>query len=50
VAVARDPSQAIPISGSFNGRPGDFLGLSVEVTAAVGQRVAAPPPRMAAAG
>ena len=32
VAVARDPAQAAPLSGSFNGRPGDFLGLSVVVT------------------
>jgi transglutaminase-like putative cysteine protease len=32
VAVTRDPSQAIPISGSFKGEAGDFLGLDVEVT------------------
>jgi transglutaminase-like putative cysteine protease len=32
VAVARDPSQAIPVSGTFEGEPGDFLGLDVEVT------------------
>jgi transglutaminase-like putative cysteine protease len=32
VAVARDPSQAVPMSGSFTGGPEDFLGLSVEVT------------------
>jgi len=31
VAVARDPAQAIPLSGSFQGLPGDFLGLEVDV-------------------
>jgi transglutaminase-like putative cysteine protease len=32
VAVARDPSQAGPLSGSWFGAPGDFLGLHVEVS------------------
>ena len=32
VAVTRDPSQAIPIVGSFNGASSDFLGMNVEVT------------------
>ncbi|HVQ74128.1 MAG TPA: transglutaminase family protein [Candidatus Binatia bacterium] len=32
VAVARDPTQAIPLSGSFVGVPGDSLGLTVDVT------------------
>jgi transglutaminase-like putative cysteine protease len=32
VAVTGDPSQAIPISGSFNGTNTDFLGISVDVT------------------
>jgi transglutaminase-like putative cysteine protease len=32
VAVTRDPSQAVPVSGSFTGAPGDFLGLGVDVT------------------
>lgn len=32
VAVTRDPSQASPISGSFDGGPGDYQGMSVEVT------------------
>jgi transglutaminase-like putative cysteine protease len=38
VAVARDPSQAIPISGTFTGPVGSFLGMSVavEVTAEPG--------------
>jgi len=35
VAVARDAFQAVPLTGSFVGQPGDFLGMqvSVEVTA-----------------
>ena len=32
VAVVRDPAQAVPMSGTFTGAPGDFLDLSVEVT------------------
>jgi transglutaminase-like putative cysteine protease len=32
VAVARDPRQAIPLSGSFTGKPDDFQGMTVEVT------------------
>ena len=32
VAVTRDPSQAIPISGTFDGRPEQFLGMTIEVT------------------
>jgi transglutaminase-like putative cysteine protease len=32
VAVTRDPSQASPISGSFDGGPGDYQGMTVEVT------------------
>jgi transglutaminase-like putative cysteine protease len=31
VAVTRDPSQAVPLKGSFTGKPGDFLGLDVNV-------------------
>jgi transglutaminase-like putative cysteine protease len=31
VAVARDISQIVPVSGSFLGAPDDFLGLTVEV-------------------
>ncbi len=31
VAVARDPRQAIPLSGSYFGAPEDFLDLNVEV-------------------
>ena len=32
VAVTRDISQAVPIAGSFVGAPGDYLGMSVDVT------------------
>ena len=32
VAVTRDPSQAIPISGSYSGSTADFIGMTVEVT------------------
>jgi transglutaminase-like putative cysteine protease len=31
VAVTRDPSQAVPLKGSFIGKPGDFLGMDVKV-------------------
>jgi transglutaminase-like putative cysteine protease len=31
VAVARDAAQAAPLSGSYHGRPADFLEMSVEV-------------------
>ena len=31
VAVARDPSQAIPLGGSFTGASNDYLGMTVEV-------------------
>ena len=32
VAVTRDPSQAVPVSGSFIGTPSSELGMEVEVT------------------
>lgn len=32
VAVTRDPSQAIPIAGIFDGTMGQFLGMTVDVT------------------
>jgi transglutaminase-like putative cysteine protease len=31
VAVTRDASQAVPISGSYTGGLGDFLGMTVDV-------------------
>ncbi|HLZ64795.1 MAG TPA: transglutaminase family protein [Aliidongia sp.] len=36
VAVARDASQAVPLSGSFTGNPGDFIGMEVQVTVTAG--------------
>ena len=33
VAVARDPAQAIPVSGTWTGAPSDFLGMTVNVEA-----------------
>ncbi len=32
VAVARDASQAVPLAGTYVGKPDDFLGIQVEVT------------------
>jgi transglutaminase-like putative cysteine protease len=32
VGIARDPSQAAPISGSWFGESGDYLGMTVSVT------------------
>ncbi len=32
VAVVRDPRQAVPLSGSWTGRPSDLLGMTVEVS------------------
>lgn len=37
VAVVRDPSQAMTISGSWNGVPTDFQGMSVEVSVRSGR-------------
>ena len=45
VAVARDPSQAVPLGGSFLGAEGDFSGMSVQVnvtTLPAAAQVAAP--------
>ena len=44
IAVTRDPSQAIPIAGSFTAAPNDYLGMTVEVTVTSGrpEAVAAP--------
>ncbi len=30
-AVARTPAQAVPLAGTFDGDPGDFIGMEVEV-------------------
>jgi transglutaminase-like putative cysteine protease len=32
IAVTRDPSQALPISGTFDSTQGQFLGMTVDVT------------------
>ncbi len=32
VAVARDPSQAIPLHGTYTGRAGAYIGMEVNVT------------------
>ena len=43
VAVARDPRQAVPISGTWTGFPSDNLGMTVEVeVTAVADENAAP--------
>jgi len=41
VAVTRDPSQAIPVEGSFIGDSDSFIGMDVEVTVTSGSRVPA---------
>jgi transglutaminase-like putative cysteine protease len=38
VAVTRDPSQAIPISGSYTGTAQDFIDMTVEVTVTAEQQ------------
>jgi transglutaminase-like putative cysteine protease len=40
IAVTRDISQAVPVSGSFVGTPGSYLGMTVNVTVASGVTVA----------
>jgi hypothetical protein len=32
VAIARDPAQAVPLSGTYTGFPSDSLGMTVEVS------------------
>ena len=41
VAVARDPYQAVPLSGSWSGFPASFIGMDVTVDVKLG---AAPDP------
>ncbi len=41
VAITRDPSQATPLCGSYDGEAGDFLGMDVEVDVEV-ERQGAP--------
>jgi transglutaminase-like putative cysteine protease len=47
VAVTRDPSQAIPLKGSFTGEPEDFLGMDVSVQITGDEARAAPGPAAA---
>jgi len=44
VAVARDIKQAVPVSGSFVGAPGDFLGMNVAVSVLDDAAILAPQP------
>jgi transglutaminase-like putative cysteine protease len=38
IAVARDPRQAVPLSGTWMGEPGDFEGMSVEVSVTASEK------------
>jgi transglutaminase-like putative cysteine protease len=38
VAVTRDAAQAVPIAGSFDGGPSDYLGMQVDVVVSAGAR------------
>jgi transglutaminase-like putative cysteine protease len=42
IAVTRDPSQAIPVEGSFIGDPESFLAMEVQVTVTSGTEVSPP--------
>ena len=44
VAVARDPRQAVPLSGSYRGRATDFAGMSVQVNVTTETAEGATPP------
>lgn len=46
VAVARDPSQAVPLSGSFLGAGSDFAGMNVQVNVTTEPTDAAPRTRV----
>jgi transglutaminase-like putative cysteine protease len=48
VAVVRDPKQAVPVAGSWTGKPADYLGMQVDVRVTV-MEPAAPDPQLAAA-
>ena len=43
VAVTRDPSQAIPVEGTFIGDPQNFVAMEVQVTVTSGSKPPAPP-------
>jgi len=44
VAVARDPYQAVPLSGAYTGFPNSFLGMTVDVDITLDDPAAAPAP------
>ena len=48
VAVVRDPRQAVPLCGVWDGRAGDFLAMEVEVEVRAAPAAPAPPRRAAA--
>lgn len=52
VAIARDPYQAVPLSGTWSGYPGSYLGMTVAVNVRVddGAEAAAPLPLNEPAG
>lgn len=50
IAVTRDPSQALPISGTFTAKPSDFLGMTVEVTVTSGRPETVAAPQVQAGG
>jgi hypothetical protein len=43
VATVRDIRQAAPVSGSFTGRPTDFMGLEVSVSVTMAAPESLPP-------
>ena len=47
VAVTRDPTQAVPIGGTFAGEGANFLGMEVDVTVSAEDRAARPASRFA---
>jgi transglutaminase-like putative cysteine protease len=51
VAVARDPRQAVPLHGTWVGRPGACVGMDVEVNVrAEGEMISTQPPPLRAVG
>ncbi|MFN3891275.1 MAG: transglutaminase N-terminal domain-containing protein [Beijerinckiaceae bacterium] len=46
VGVARSPSQALPLSGTFFGRSSDYMGMSVQVNVTTERSAPAPPDRI----
>jgi transglutaminase-like putative cysteine protease len=48
VAVVRDPSQAVPVSGKWTGAPADFIGMEVDVNVTLRDRAASKSEEVAA--